>query len=86
MGKIRLTVENIGNLLRKNEGFTTSRYSSGKGYWTESHFRISDGKLFRQMEGKDSVNGRFNDSEEECSIDDTRRILRSILDELDLDI
>ena len=86
MTKIRLTTENMEKILRKNEGFTDVRSYVGAHSSTTNRYRIANGKLWVQSEGRDSVNGRFNDPEEECDRERTQRFLRSVLDQLDTDV
>jgi hypothetical protein len=81
---MRLTVDNVQQILNQNEGFTATTSYSAKNFSETREYRISGGALHIRARGKTSWADSKFDTDQVADIDQTRRFLREHLWELNL--
>ncbi|RWZ60608.1 hypothetical protein EQV77_04750 [Halobacillus fulvus] len=79
---MRLTKDVIQKLLDSNEGFTKTKYFSGRNFKETNHYLIKGGKLLIRSKGKTSWADSRHDNSTIADIEQTRRFLRKVIDEL----
>lgn len=79
---MRLTKDVIQKLLDINEGFAKTKHFAARNLKETNHYLIKSGKLLIRSTGKTSwADSRF-DKNTIADIDQTRRFLREVIDEL----
>lgn len=79
---MRLTKDVIQKLLDLNEGFAKTKYFVDKNFKETNHYLIKGGKLLICSKGKTSWADSRHDNFTIADIDQTRRFLRSVIDEV----
>lgn len=84
--KLRFTKAVIEKLLELNEGKTFVTNYSSRNFRETNHYLIQGGKMLVRSVGKGAFGGSQFDEERICDIDTTRRILKKMVDTLNMDI
>ena len=79
---MRFTKDFIQQLLDANEGFTKTKYFSDRNSKETNHYLIEGGKLLKRSVGKTSWADSRYDKSIIADIDQTRRFLKDVINEL----
>ncbi|URM33390.1 hypothetical protein LLY41_02595 [Cytobacillus firmus] len=79
---MRLTKDVIQKLLDINEGFSKTTDFTDRNFKQTNHYLIKGGKLLIRSTGKTSWADSHFDNNTIADIDQTRRFLRKVIDEL----
>ncbi|WP_017381880.1 hypothetical protein [Paenisporosarcina sp. TG-14] len=79
---MRLTKDVIQKLLDINEGFAKTKDYVGINFKETNHYLIKGGKLLIRSTGKTSWADSRHDNNTIADIDQTRKFLRKVIDEL----
>ncbi|WP_226036836.1 hypothetical protein [Aquibacillus saliphilus] len=79
---MRLTKDVLQKLLDLNEGFEKTKSFAGRNFKETNQYLIKGGKLLIRSKGKTSSADSHHDNFTIADIDQTRRFLRKVIDEL----
>ena len=84
MTGIRFTKDVVDAVLRKNEGKSFETVYKARNFRESNVYSIHDGKMTVRSSGKSSCADSRFDTEKECDLETTRRILRKFMKKLDV--
>lgn len=82
---MRFTKEIIQQLLDNNEGFTKTKSFTSRNFKETNHYLIQGGKLLIHSIGNTSWADSRHDNKKVADIEQTRRFLKKVIDELKVD-